>query len=524
MRYRQIGCLLSLSISMILFQNCGFVVAPSGNDHVLAAGGGTDGMLYQSYGPCANNQISVSSAVVLHNNSQNALMTTQNCQTLSRPVAIDVNRFTMATNDSTIFALNGQVFDQQSNSGTQKMTLEFCQSNSVPSVQASVWQISGHSGGLFGNITFSDGSSSGPLNVQNPSPGNPNNYVTVTGQASQFNLMLGAGTAASLTYSRSGGTPVAVSMTCSTQSMPAAPASNPAPPSGAITNGSQLTLSMVGPAAIGITSFTTVAGTELSDGQSYPFAQQISSGATYDGFTVNGPHLLIQGYAFSSSLDIYTSQTVVIRGSQFRFPASTWNVGIRPGAGKVYVLFSDLGAASAAAQSNIGITDMQGGAVFYRNHVSMAWTGLRSSDGGQVIENYIDQFVSSPGNGIVLDTDSNVQVLRNKVLLNSPGTCALCIYDDYGPGSFITVDSNYLAGGGYTVYGGANSAGAVSSTDIVFTNNVLGLDFGPLTATYGPLNAWASTPGSGNVWRNNSYSDGTPLTSYPSGGGTIPSN
>jgi hypothetical protein len=310
------------------------------------------------------------------------------------------------------------------------------------------------------------------------------------------------------------------------------------PPPSAITNGSQLTLAMVGPAAIGVNVSQTSSETEINDGGAYPFATQVTSSATYDGWTVSGPHLLIQGVAFPNGLNIYTKQTVVVRGSTFRGANAASNFYVRPGAGQVYVLYCDAGAASGAGapgnnanESNAAYSDANGGAIFYRNHGSMSRIAIQPGAGGLVVENYFDNWVYYTGDhsdGIMIDNavDHDIQILRNKVLVNLDQTCALCLFVDFGNVSNIAADSNYLAGGGYAIYGGGTGSSFGAPSGIRITNNVIGKDFYLTGGYWGFLAYWPGTVGSGNVWSNNSYSDGTALIDYPNNfpAGPIPSD
>src|SRR6185312_13524377 len=103
----------------------------------------------------------------------------------------------------------------QIGTGSQKVTLQFCQASGLNSVQALIWQYAGSPSAYYGSVTPADGPATGTLNVQAPSATSPSEYLTVAGQASQFDLK--AATPSSMMYSISGGSQVSVpTLNCST--------------------------------------------------------------------------------------------------------------------------------------------------------------------------------------------------------------------------------------------------------------------------------------------------------------------
>lgn len=284
-----------------------------------------------------------------------------------------------------------------------------------------------------------------------------------------------------------------------------------------VTHGQQLTRAHVGPEAIGITSFpVTYPGGAIYDGQAYPFIQSVNGPRTYDGFYVDGPHLLIEGKRFTGSLDFYTTGRVVIRGSVIRpVEGGYWGVHFR--GQKVWVLYSSIGSSSTAGAPDDPTHQIEGairgqvaGGVFYRNFLSMACNMIEIGGSHvQIIENLLDEFVYytdahldgiQSGGG-----DEDYQILRNKILLFDGQTGAISLFQDWGVSTNFRIDSNYLAGGGYTFYGGGGNLG--QSTYITFTNNIFGRDFWPNSGYWGPVAYW-DTGAAGNVWSNNRFADG----------------
>src|SRR5262249_24925740 len=96
--------------------------------------------------------------------------------------------------------------------------------------------------------------------------------------------------------------------------------------------------------------------------------------------------------------------------------------------------------------------------------------------------------------------------IRHNTVLNSMSqTDAISLFEDFGRQYNRIIDDNLVAGGGYTIYGGANAGGAPTS-DIRITNNRIPRLYFQNGGTYGPLAAWSGS-GSGNVWSGNVWDD-----------------
>lgn len=276
-----------------------------------------------------------------------------------------------------------------------------------------------------------------------------------------------------------------------------APEPEPVPPvtpaPGAIGHGKDLTLSMVGPAAIGITSFTT--------GSS---GRQISGTATYDGFTVTGPHLLIQGAMITGGLDISSSQPVVVRGCKV-YSSGYWGINTR--SGKILLLYNEIGGSSSSSGPDTGLNVGSDNLIAFRNRITyMKGDGISvGGKGAQILENYVHNFVPSPGahhDGLQATGSNNgMFIARNKILVQLNETGAINLGAWVGALTEVKVDSNYLAGGSFTFYGNGGT-----TTNVSVTNNIFGTDFYPNSGIYGAAAYWQPT--SGCVWSNNKFLDG----------------
>ena len=287
----------------------------------------------------------------------------------------------------------------------------------------------------------------------------------------------------------------------------------------AITHGAEIDATRVGPPARGYRSLMRYAGGVIRDGFDYPFARPVSSSATYHGFEARGPHLLIEGAAFTGSLDIYATRPVVFLGCSIRIEKSSyWALLARPGAGPVFFLWSEAGSTSAGGDPNdtshavpVALQLRADDAIVYRSRVSMATDGIHPNGNRiSIIENLIDGLTYYSGDhndGIQIETRAHdIAIVRNKILNPHRQTSCLNLL-----GNRIRVEANYLAGGGYVIYGGArsNGHGGPRSSAVKVTDNILGREYFPKGGHFGPVAYWQ--PSEGNVWRNNRFDDGMPV-------------
>jgi hypothetical protein len=81
------------------------------------------------------------------------------------------------------------------------------------------------------------------------------------------------------------------------------------------------------------------------------------------------------------------------------------------------------------------------------------------------------------------------------VFNSQPQTDAISLFQDFGTQTNRVIDNNLVAGGGYTIYGGANPGGAQTS-NIRITNNRFSRIYFPRGGYYGHATAFdPSGPG-----------------------------
>jgi hypothetical protein len=282
-----------------------------------------------------------------------------------------------------------------------------------------------------------------------------------------------------------------------------------------------LTPSHVGPLAVGLAPVARHPGGEMHEGRSYPFVQRIERSSVYDGFRVEGPHLLIERVLFTGPLDIYLSLPVVLRGVAIRpETAAHWALHTRPEAGPVLVLWSEMRAASTAGAPNDRSRALSRAlylrserVTVYRSHLTSAADGIQiHAPRARVIETLIDGLVYWDGDhndGIqMLGRGADAEIVRSRIVNGNPQTSALNLI-----GEQVRVEDNYLSGGGWTLYGGAHHTKRLpgSTRGVIIRGNVFGRDRFPKGGHFGPVTGYDDA-GPGNVWSGNRWSDGTPIT------------
>ena len=289
-----------------------------------------------------------------------------------------------------------------------------------------------------------------------------------------------------------------------------------------VRHGQELTAAMVGPMAAGRTAGQSYPGATIRDDTRAPFLRRVDAAASYDGFPVAGPHLLIEGVTFSGPLDIYAKLPLVLRGVSVRIEgASYWGVLTRAEAGPFFFLWSEVGGAvDAGPRAQPGKAGVQRGlylaapgAVVYRSHASRSADGIQvHASGIRVIETLIDELTTWEGehnDGIqVIGRGERLTVRRSRIVNPNPQTSCILLQR----GGHVIEDS-YLSGGGWVIYGGATAKvpDIEAARGVRITGTVFGQEFGARSGTFGPIADWDGRTTSGNVWRANRFADGRPV-------------
>jgi hypothetical protein len=225
----------------------------------------------------------------------------------------------------------------------------------------------------------------------------------------------------------------------------------------------------------------------------------IEDGAVLDGLDVQG------------NVDVKASN-VTIRNSRIQESGESFGVSLRH-TKDVTVQNCEIYSPDAGAERlTVGIKDIYGDSTGMRligNDIWHTGTGIQVAR-GLIQDNYIHDMGYKSGdhlNGITDNGGSTEQLtVRHNTVFNQYGqTDAISLFQDFGRQDNRVIDDNLVAGGGYTIYGGAN-AGAPGTTNIRITNNRFARIYSPNGGGYGPLGAW-DPDGKGNAFTGNVWDD-----------------
>jgi Right handed beta helix region len=169
------------------------------------------------------------------------------------------------------------------------------------------------------------------------------------------------------------------------------------------------------------------------------------------------------------------------------------------------------GQNSTTGRVNEAIDDVYGdstGMVIKDNNISYFRIAVQVST-GLVDGNYIHDpgyIAGDHTNGVVTNGGTQPLVIENNTIFNSQGQTDAISVDPATSGMSVankTIEGNFLAGGGYAIYGGDGQANTTTST-IVIKDNRFGQLYYPKSGQFGPVVYFDHT-GTGNTWSGNSW-------------------
>lgn len=169
------------------------------------------------------------------------------------------------------------------------------------------------------------------------------------------------------------------------------------------------------------------------------------------------------------------------------------------------------GLNTSAGRLMVGIKDIYGDATattIDNNNITKTSTDVQIY-AGTIENNYMAQHGMTTGdhiNGVTTNGDDQPLLIQHNTILNNYiQTDAIGLFQDFSDVSNVTINNNFLAGGGYTIYGGTGSHGPTSG--IVITGNTISTMYYPHGGYYGPATAY-NPAGTGNTWSGNTYTNG----------------
>jgi Right handed beta helix region len=203
---------------------------------------------------------------------------------------------------------------------------------------------------------------------------------------------------------------------------------------------------------------------------------------TASNVTIEDVRIVVSGNDFGVSLR--HTRNVTISHCEISSPSA--------GSGRLMVGIKDIYADSSG-------TTVVGDNIWHTS------TGVQM-DSGLIEDSYIHDMGYASGdhlNGITSNaSDGRPLIIRhNTVFNNFDQTDAIGLFEDFGAQVDRVIDHNLLAGGGYTLYAGANPGGQATSNIQVVDNRFARL-YGARGGQFGPFTAY-SRSGAGNQWSGN---------------------
>ncbi|GAA4631641.1 hypothetical protein GCM10023196_061840 [Actinoallomurus vinaceus] len=227
-----------------------------------------------------------------------------------------------------------------------------------------------------------------------------------------------------------------------------------------------------------------------------------TDGAVLDGLEVHGDIVVL-------------ARNVTIRNCRV-IGAGDWAILQRMEAGSGGLTVEDTEISGGGGRPlEFGVLNFAGDLTVRRVNVHAMMSAVQTSQ-GLIEDSYFHDPKDFPGAHVTLVASGSgprpgmTFVVRHNAILNPGGqTAAVALYQDFGLNHDVLVQDNLLAGGGYTVYGGAGKYGRPHH--IRFIGNVFSRRYFSKGGAFGWGTTWDdSAPG--NQWKKNTWEDtGSPV-------------
>jgi hypothetical protein len=282
-------------------------------------------------------------------------------------------------------------------------------------------------------------------------------------------------------------------------SLPSAPPSVSASASASVSpsaSGNSSTGPKAGPAAPG--GFPGAGNTGVPPGKALKASGSVrvtKAGTVLDGLDVRG--------------DISVeANNVTIKNTRLT-NVGEWGIIQRQGASGLTIIDSEV-RGNGKDKLQFAVINQGGMITIQRNEFAVLSDHISTSS-GLIADNYIHspkyfpgdhidgiQSNSGPGGGQTLI------IRHNTIIIDYDQTACIALFQDFGLQHSAVIENNLLAGGGYSIYGGAGKYG--KSHNIRVINNKFSRQVYPKGGNFGPVAYW-DRDGSGNVWQGNTWLD-----------------
>ena len=244
---------------------------------------------------------------------------------------------------------------------------------------------------------------------------------------------------------------------------------------------------------------------------------QVSSGLGwhYDPrgwVTVDGNGAALSGLYIPHNVDVTASNVTINNVQVVNGGPSSFGISLRHTSNVTIENSTVRGTNATTGRVANAIDDLYGdstGMVIKNNNISNWRTGVQVSS-GLVTGNYIHNpgyLAGDHTNGIYDAGSTQPLAIEGNTIFNSFGQTDDITLEASGLGRPVankTIENNLLAGGGYTIYGGASKKNPTSN--IVIRNNRFSQLYYRHSGKYGPV-AYFNSGGRGNVWDGNIWLD-----------------
>ncbi|GGK79300.1 hypothetical protein Sme01_21980 [Sphaerisporangium melleum] len=232
--------------------------------------------------------------------------------------------------------------------------------------------------------------------------------------------------------------------------------------------------------------------------------------------TVTKDGTVIDGLLVNGEINVQ-ADNVTIRNTRVAAAPGEWGVIQRNGHGGLTVEDTEI-FGNGKQRTQFGIINQGGDLTVRRVDIHTISNGILTEQ-GLIEDSYLHdpKYYSGDHTDMIMCTSGPPSgaklVIRGNTVINTlEQTGAIALFQDFGVVRNVTVEGNFLAGGGYSLYGGAGSKGTSSNIKVV--GNVFSKDVWAKGGYNGPVAYWDKN-GSGNEWRDNVWEDGKPV---PAGG------
>lgn len=241
--------------------------------------------------------------------------------------------------------------------------------------------------------------------------------------------------------------------------------------------------------------------------------EQVTSGPGWhydpDGWiTVDGDGAVLRNLDVRVPVEIWAAD-VTVNNSRIQVSGESWGIGLKHSRNAA-VADNEISSPVEDGPDRllVGVKDVYGDATGTRvtgNDIFHVSTGVQTHE-GLIQGNYIHDLGHAPGDHLNGTTSNGattpMSIIGNTILNQHDQTDAISLFQDFGREGNRLIQGNLVAGGSYTIYGGAN-AGAPPTTNVRIIDNRFSAVYFPRGGTFGPLGAFAAGGDnifSGNIW------------------------